>query len=762
MKHRIFALVLAAALLFTGCGAPKADPVPEVSGGYQEQKIEFPDDFYCTGIYPQADNSVTMLGASGWQGRSLSGFDQDTQKAFGYSGGILIYDVKPDGTVTQRPTPWEDDLIFLCADSPHEISMAMDESGTLYVLAAEIYTVQNHPKTPFQLYRVDGDRLVSIEMDFSSLPEDWFPPCVYDIDRYSCKLNGVTNDSLFITNNGASWGIWDTSGTMHKSYVLRDGSSINIQAIRNGYVWTGNTNDYELAYALPDFKSAGSFKTPDGFVFPDWDGTGFYHMSYRKNFETNEEQEPLFSHYDLNGNSREILMHGNEFSLASQSVWLGAETPDHAFWMILNDMGIQSLCRYSYNPDKTFENTLTIFSMHTNNTLSQTISLWNQQHPEIQIKHIIGTNQNALTNDEIVRQLSAQLLDGNGPDLIFLDDLPAESLIQQGVFADLSDLIPTDNLRPNVHSAFELDGILYAIPAGMNAYIAGGLTDDVDDRILTLNGLADAVEDMPDPDNSHDSCLSFVVPLYEHLFDLFYPASTSAIWQDGHFNADAFLTFTEQLNRIAQQHDFKTIATYDKTLDEADSETDSQWYQRYPLSSINEFWNGNGHWFTDCLNHMTTISSFSRIVRNEDGQITNYDYLPISLYPLPGTTENGVFTPTCIAAIPKNNTKNRPLAEKFIQLMLSDPIQGSAHHLEGLPVTYSGFNSAMDEVLKHDPVILTTDLNELLDNMQPALSDPSMQAAVREAAANLYDGTYTEEEACNAIEQAFELQLTKQ
>lgn len=102
------------------------------------------------------------------------------------------------------------------------------------------------------------------------------------------------------------------------------------------------------------------------------------------------------------------------------------------------------------------------------------------------------------------------------------------------------------------------------------------------------------------------------------------------------------------------------------------------------------------------------------------------------------------------------------MAEKFIQLMLSDPIQGSAHHLEGLPVTYSGFNSAMDEVLKHDPVILTTDLNELLDNMQPALSDPSMQAAVREAAANLYDGTYTEEEACNAIEQAFELQLTKQ
>ena len=159
---------------------------------------------------------------------------------------------------------------------------------------------------------------------------------------------------------------------------------------------------------------------------------------------------------------------------------------------------------------------------------------------------------------------------------------------------------------------------------------------------------------------------------------------------------------------------------------------------------------------------MTTIRSFSRIVRNEDGQITNYDYLPISLYPLPGTTENGVFTPTCIAAIPKNNTKNRPLAEKFIQLMLSDPIQGSAYHLEGLPVTYSGFNFAMDEVLKHDPVILTTDLNELLDNMQPALSDPSMQAAVREAAANLYDGTYTEEEACNTIEQAFELQLTKQ
>lgn len=768
MKKKILALVLSIALVFTGCGEKAVRSEQEVPGGYVEQQIAWPEDFYCTGIYPNADNSVTLLGAKGWQGWALSGYDPETNVT-GYKGGIQIYDVQPDGTVILRDIPWEQQLIELCSNAPFQISMAMNETGDLYVLASEFSRFGFLPEQPFQLYKVENNTLLPIAMDFSKLDSDWWREMGFQDDFNSCTLKGISGDSFFIANGGtANWGIWDTNGNLHDSSTLRNGSSIYIHAIRNGYVWTGQSNDRDLAYTLPDFKSVGRMELPDGHIFPDYEGNGFYHMTHGFNYDTNQEEEKVLSHYTLDGDTREILMHGNDFSWGSLKVWDAAETPDHAFWAVLNDLNTQSLCRYAYDPNKAIQNTLTIFSMNGSNTLTQAITLWNKQHPETRIEHITG-NQNAdgtaMTEQDVVRQLNAQLLAGDGPDLLILDDLPAEALIRQEMLTDLSGLLDLEKVRPNVRSAFEQNEKLYGIPTGMNAYIAGGVEEDVDDRIRTLEGLADAVEEMPHPQSSADCCLSFVTPIYESVFDLFYPSSAAAIWQDGQFDQESFLTFARNVNRIARKSQLRTIAGYNQNLQDqqvTDSLSGEESYQRFHASSLNEFMNGNSRWFVANWDKASAASSFSRIAKDTSGQITAFNYPPIALSPLPGSEQSGVYVPSCIAAIPQSSTQNKELAIQFIQLMLSDELQSNPVALDGLPVTQSGLDLAFEKIREREPFILAHDPQALLDGMKPVCPDSVLWAAVREASAKLYDGEITEAEACDAIEESAALRLAEQ
>ena len=82
------------------------------------------------------------------------------------------------------------------------------------------------------------------------------------------------------------------------------------------------------------------------------------------------------------------------------------------------------------------------------------------------------------------------------------------------------------------------------IPMGYCAYLAGGRPDTVDDRLLTLDGLADAVEQMPDPQSDPaNCCLSFSGSLYEQIFDQFYPASVNAIWENNDFQEEQYKDF---------------------------------------------------------------------------------------------------------------------------------------------------------------------------------------------------------------------------
>ena len=445
-------------------------------------------------------------------------------------------------------------------------------------------------------------------------------------------------------------------------------------------------------------------------------------------------------------------------SIISGNVWSPDVYP--AGWQLVESGGGQTLCRYVYDPAKTVENTLTVYSLEESALVRQTIAEWNTLHPETRIEYTVGmTNAEGTgaTREDVIRQLNTELLAGTGPDLLILDGLAGDSLIRQGLLTDLTGLADWSAVRENVRAAYAREDGLYAVPMGMRAYIVGGRPDTVDDRLLSLSGIADAMEESGEA----NACLAFSGSLYEQIFDLFYPASADAIWRDGQFQPDAYTRFTEQLNRIARAAGAKTIqASTSGENPEMEGAANVEFYTGYSAGTLNNFWNGEGNWFVEGWDSAMQATAFSLLQRDAEGRLTGSAPGEVTLYPMPGVEGKGVLEPLCAASLPVNG-KNQALALDFMQLMLSDTVQ-SAAGLDALPVTESGLAAALDRVRQIDPFTVTNDENTVLDSLTAVIPDTVLQAAAREAAARLYDGELTPEAACQAVEETAALRLAEQ
>ena len=742
MKYWIFTAVSAAALLLSGCGATVAPAERQITGGYVEQRVELPDkDFYCTAISPDAGGGVTLYGAE-----SIDALYRED----GWQGGTAGWTVRPDGTAEKLSLAWDDALADACAGGEYATSMPADEAGALYVPATRRDAAAGDE--PFCLWKEENGALVPINVDLSGcalIPAGGEPGAL-------CTLEGVTGDWIFVSASNGRWAVFSTDGRLANQYEAsllpgQGAATFQADAVRSGYVWAC-LNGSAPAYTLPEFEKASDLSLPVGRVFPDWEGEGFFHLSY------SADAERILSHYTLSGDTREILMHGSDYAWGPESTnaYLGCAASDGAFWLIVETGGVQTLYRYVYDPDKTVEHTLTVFSLEESALVRQTIAVWNSLHPETRVEYTVGMDgAQAATRDDVIRQLNTELLAGAGPDVLIVDGLPADPLVEQGLLADMSGLSDWSAVRENVLASYTSGGGLYAVPAGMRAYIAGGRPDAVDDRLLSLEGIAGAMEEAV----ADEPCISFSGGLYEHLFDLFYPASADAVWADGAFQPDAYAAFVGQLNRIARAAGAETIEGYTARAEESgQGSTGGELYANFGAGSLNDFWNGGARWFAERWDSASQAGCFSVLERGEDGSLAAAPG-EVTLYPIPGVEGPGVFEPLCAAAFPASG-KQQALAAEFVRLMLSDGVQGAAG-LDALPVTQSGLEAALGRVRETDPFTVTNGEDAFLDSLAAVTPDDVLWQAAREAAAQWHDGVLTEKEASEAVRSAAALRLAE-
>ena len=108
---------------------------------------------------------------------------------------------------------------------------------------------------------------------------------------------------------------------------------------------------------------------------------------------------------------------------------------------------------------------LTIYMLNDNQNVRDAIACYAAAAPDVEIDIEVGVPDYDTTVSDALKKLNTRLLSGNGPDIILMDDIQAESYIQSGQLLELTDIVEeAENLAPGVTENSKYNGKVYAIP----------------------------------------------------------------------------------------------------------------------------------------------------------------------------------------------------------------------------------------------------------------------------------------------------------
>lgn len=133
------------------------------------------------------------------------------------------------------------------------------------------------------------------------------------------------------------------------------------------------------------------------------------------------------------------------------------------------------LVRYVYDPTvPTVPNeTVKAYSLTDNSSLRQAIFRYQAQNPEVYVEYEVGMEEgSSVTKEDALKKLNTQIMAGEEPDFLILNDMPTDSYIEKGLLADVSPLIDSlegeEKLFDNIVDAFRKDGKIYTVPCDVN------------------------------------------------------------------------------------------------------------------------------------------------------------------------------------------------------------------------------------------------------------------------------------------------------
>ena len=140
---------------------------------------------------------------------------------------------------------------------------------------------------------------------------------------------------------------------------------------------------------------------------------------------------------------------------------------------------------YDANIPSVPENELVVYSLLENYSIRQAISRYAKEHPDTNVKYEIGLNyDDGTTQSDALKTLNTEIMAGNGPDVIILDGLSAESYIQKGLLEDISDvinpLVEDGTIFKNIADVYTNDGKIYQMPTSFKYPILLGINEDID------------------------------------------------------------------------------------------------------------------------------------------------------------------------------------------------------------------------------------------------------------------------------------------
>ena len=108
---------------------------------------------------------------------------------------------------------------------------------------------------------------------------------------------------------------------------------------------------------------------------------------------------------------------------------------------------------------------LNIYMLNDSQTVRKAIACYSATKPDMKINIEVGVPDYDTTVSDALKKLNTRLLSENGPDIIVMDDIKAESYIESGQLLELSNIVDTtENLASGVAENAKYDGKVYTLP----------------------------------------------------------------------------------------------------------------------------------------------------------------------------------------------------------------------------------------------------------------------------------------------------------
>ena len=187
-----------------------------------------------------------------------------------------------------------------------------------------------------------------------------------------------------------------------------------------------------------------------------------------------------------------------------------------------------------------------------NYSIRQAISSYAKEHPDTYVKYEIGlTYGDGTTQSDALKTLNTEIMAGNGPDVIILDGLSAESYIEKGLLEDISDvinpLVEDGTIFKNIADVYTNDGKIYQMPTSFKYPILLGNKEDID-SVSDLDSLVELTKKLST--QSEKRIFNDYFNARSLVYSLYYLYGDDWLNEDNTINEDALRNFFEKANEM--------------------------------------------------------------------------------------------------------------------------------------------------------------------------------------------------------------------
>ena len=436
---------------------------------------------------------------------------------------------------------------------------------------------------------------------------------------------------------------------------------------------------------------------------------------------------------------------GTSFSLESNYiVGLSVAADGSYLVMLLDDAGQSRLYRYSF--DETLAaatEAIEVWSLNENATVRAAIQTFTREHPECAVNYEVALGEYAtLTRDDALRTLNTELLAGEGPDVLILDDTDLEAFTASGLLADLSGAVDAGALLDCVAEDYVADdGAIPVLPGRFTITVMAGEAGSLD-GVATLDDVLALIQKYParpagassDPLPDNERYALGFSGLYE-VAQFALQTSQPALLTETGLDEAALRELLSFIAGVGEAYGLETSGLSDVSYgivisgDEADPVSWSN-----GMSDYGKFGRARLGW-----DSIATPAWLRATAPNgkAGGQVILQ----------PGLCE-GVYAPSCLAAVNAGSGET-DAALDFVATLLSDEVQGRSQG-DGLPVTETGLEETL---ARNEAVMERGAFTALLDGLSTQVAvDAALLSSLSTHAEAMVKGEETLDEAADGVQ----------